>query len=285
MIASAAAFSGMSALVNVSASHLPVGELVLARGVITLGLSWLAVRKLQNPWGNDRKALARRGLLGFFGLTCYYIALARLPIAEATTLHFTTPLLTTVLAWRLLGERVGWPALLALVVGFSGVAVISQPAQISHAGGLDGLGVAVALAGAVFSALAYVQVRDLTAREDARVIVFYFPLIATPLAVPWAAADFVVPGPLQLLALLGIGVTTQLGQTFLTRGLALERASTATAVGYVQVAFAIGWGLLLFDRPLPASTVAGVVMIGAAVLLIALGRRNADAVHRVQPPA
>lgn len=277
MLASAGAFSAMSALVKLTCDGLPVGEIVLARGVVTLALSWLAVRKLAAPWGLDRRRLAQRGLLGFCGLTCYYIALSRLPLAEATTLHFTTPLLTAVLAWRLLGERLRWPGIVALLLGFAGVLTISQPAALLRASGLDGLGVSVALVGAGFSALAYVSVRRLTAREDPRVIVFYFPLIATPLALPWALWDFVVPDLSQLAALLGIGVTTQLGQLWLTRGLALERAGTATAVGYVQVAFAMSWGLLLFEEPLVTTTVAGVTMIGSSLLAIALSRQASAA--------
>lgn len=265
MIASAAAFSVMSALVNLSARRLPVGELVFSRGVITLILSYWSVRKLSHPWGHAPSGLVLRGVLGFFGLTCYYIALSRLPLAEATTLHFTTPMLTALLAWWMLGERLHWLTAAALGIGFAGVAIVSNP----RGSGLDPFGVAVALAGAMISALAYVQVRRLTAREDPRVIVFYFPLVATPLALPWAAWNAVMPTALEALALIGIGVSTQLGQVFLTRGLAAERAATATAVGYVQVAFAIGWGQLLFDQALPTTTVVGALVVGAAVLLLA----------------
>lgn len=273
MIASAAAFSVMSTLVNLAARRLPVGELVLARGVVTLLLSYWSVRKLPQPWGHAPRGLVLRGVLGFFGLTCYYIALARLPLAEATTLHFTTPMLTALLAWWMLGERLRWPTALALALGFAGVAIVSDP----QGGALDPLGVAVALTGAMFSALAYVQVRRLTAHEDPRVIVFYFPLVATPLALPWAAWDAVMPTALEVAALVGIGVSTQLGQVFLTRGLAAERAGTATAVGYVQVAFAIGWGQLLFDQALPATTVVGALVVGAAVLLLAFARPGSAA--------
>lgn len=274
MIASAAAFSVMSALVNAAARELPLGEIVLARGIITLALSYLAVRNVPNLWGTNRRGLAARGLLGFLGLTCYYIGLARLPIAEATTINHTVPLATTILAWHLLGERPGVLAVVALVVGFAGVAVISRPTHFTSADGLDPLGVGVVLIGAWVSALAYVQVRRLTATEDARVIVFYFPLLTVPLAVPWALADLVVPSALEVAALAAIGISTQLGQVFLTRGLALESAGVATSIGYVQVAFALGWSILLFHHTPPASTWIGVAMIGVAVSLVAAERRG-----------
>jgi drug/metabolite transporter (DMT)-like permease len=280
MLASAAGFSAMSALVKLASTELPVGEIVLARALVTLGLSWWAVRQLPQPWGLHRGRLLLRGLLGFAGLTSYYLALSRLPLAEATTLHFTTPLLTAVLAWRLLGERVRWTTGVALVLGFAGVAVISQPAQLLAGRGLDLLGVSAAVTGALFSALAYVTVRSLAEHEAPQVIVFYFPLVATPLSLPWALANVSMPSPAQALLLIGIGVATQLGQVCLTKGLMLERAATATAVGYVQVAFAIGWGVLAFHEALRPNTLIGVLMIGLAVVTIGF----ANPPRTQQPP-
>jgi drug/metabolite transporter (DMT)-like permease len=270
MLASAAAFSVMAVLVKLAGRDLPVGELVLARALVTLALSAWAVRKRPQPWGQRRAQLLLRGVLGFLGLGCYYVALARLPLAEATTLHYTTPLLTAGLAWWLLGERVDLTTAAALALGLAGVAAISQPQQLLAGAGLDALGVVAALGSACFAALAYVTVRSLAKREHPDVIVFYFPLVATPLAVPWAAVDFVMPTAGQLLLLLGIGIATQVGQVFLTRGLMLERAGTATAVGYAQVVFALGWGLALFHERLRPTTLLGVLSIGVAVILIAI---------------
>jgi drug/metabolite transporter (DMT)-like permease len=277
MMVSAAGFSAMSALVKLAGADLPLGEVVLARALVTLLLSWLAVRKLEEPWGRQRGRLLLRGALGFGGLTCYYLALSRLPIAEATTLYFTTPVLTSIFAWRILAEQVRWTTVAALALGFGGVIVISQPGQLLHGAGLDALGVAAALTAAVFSALAYVTVRSMAKREASQVIVFYFPLVAAPLAVPWAAADFVMPSATQALLLLGVGVATQIGQVFLTKSLVVERAATVTTVGYAQVGFAIAWGLLFFHDRLRPSTALGVLLIGLAVVTIGVTQRSAPA--------
>src|SRR5205814_5874512 len=120
-----------------------------------------------------------------------YVSLARLPLADATTLQNMTPLVTAVLAWWLLRERIGGAGAFAIASGLVGVALIVRP----FAGGPDVAGVAVALVGATASAIAYVTVRSLqqprgdAPGEHALVIVFYFPLVATPLALPWAASD------------------------------------------------------------------------------------------------
>src|SRR5262252_8518858 len=108
MAASAFAFSIMALLVKLASETLPTGEIVLARAVVTLVLSYALLRSANvSPWGHRHGKLVLRGLLGFCALGCYYLSIARLPLADATTLQNTTPLVTTFLAWWLLRERVG----------------------------------------------------------------------------------------------------------------------------------------------------------------------------------
>src|SRR3954467_2194977 len=93
MTLSALGFSAMSVLVKLCSPHLPTGEIVLARAVTTLVISYvMVVRAGLSPWGTQRGKLVQRGLLGFGALGCYYIALVRLPLADATTLQYAQPL-------------------------------------------------------------------------------------------------------------------------------------------------------------------------------------------------
>jgi drug/metabolite transporter (DMT)-like permease len=266
MAASALGFSAMSVLVKVASPRLPTGEIVFARAVVTLVLSYAMVRRAGlSPWGRQRGALVFRGVLGFCGLTGYYLALARLPLADATTIQNATPLITTVLAWWLLDEQIGWPTAIAIAIGIAGVALIVHPSGA----GLDPTGVAVALGAVTCSSIAYVTVRKLARTEHPLVIVFYFPLVATPLALPWAIHSFVMPQPIDWLLLIAIGATTQIGQVFLTQGLALERAGRATTVGYLQVVFAMIWQLVVFGVPPTVWTIAGAGLILGGTLLVA----------------
>ncbi len=266
MATSALGFSAMSVLVKVASSRLPTGEIVFVRALITLALSYAMLRRARlSPWGTRRGALLFRGLLGFGGLTGYYLALARLPLADATTIQNATPLITTVLAWWLLDEQIGWPTAIAIGIGVAGVALIVHPSGA----GLDPTGVAVALGAVTCSSIAYVTVRKLSRTEHPLVIVFYFPLVATPLALPWVIHGFVMPQPIDWLLLVAIGATTQVGQVFLTKGLAIERAGRATTVGYLQVVFAMIWQLVVFGVPPTAWTVAGAGLILGGTLLVA----------------
>jgi drug/metabolite transporter (DMT)-like permease len=264
---SAFGFSAMTMLVKLAAARLPTGEIVLARAVVTLVLSYALLVRARVPqsWGAQRGKLVLRGLYGFGGLAGYYGAVVRLPLADATVLWNINPLLTALLGWWLLRERVGAPTLLALAFGIAGVLLIVHPSG----SGLDPLGVAFALGAAACSAFAYVTVRELSRTEHPLVIVFYFPLVATPLAIPWAAASWVTPTPVELLILLGVGVATQLGQVFLTMGLTLERAGRAASAGYLQIVFAIGWQLAVFGSAPTAFTLAGAALIIAGTLAVA----------------
>jgi drug/metabolite transporter (DMT)-like permease len=276
MAASALGFSAMSVLVKVASPRLPTGEIVLARAIVTLAISYVMVRRANlSPWGERRVGLVLRGVLGFGGLACYYIALARLPLADATTLQNTTPLVTALLAWWVLGERLGWAAALALACGLGGVVLVVHPG-VPIAAALDPTGVAIALVGATCSAIAYVTVRQLARTEHPLVIVFYFPLVATPLAIPWAVADFTWPAPIDWLLLLAIGAATQIGQVFLTMGLAVERAGRATSVGYLQVCFAMMWQLIVFGDVPALGTIAGATLIILGTLAVSATARPAD---------
>ena len=267
MAASAFGFSAMTMLVKVASARLPTGEIVLARSVVTLALSYGMIlrARLPRPWGAQHARLALRGVLGFGGLGGYYGAVVRLPIADATTLQHVVPLLTALLAWWLLGERVGASAVVALACGIAGVLLIVHPSG----SGLDPIGVSLALGGAVCSSFAYVTVRQLSRTEHPLVIVLYFPLVATPLAIPWAAAAWVTPTPVEILLLVLVGLATQIGQVFLTLGLAVERVGRATSVSYLQIVFAIGWQLAIFGHVPEASTFAGAALIVAGTVAVA----------------
>ena len=271
MAISALGFSVMSVLVKVVSPRLPTGEIVLVRALLTLALSYALVRRAGlRPWGTQRARLLLRGVLGFGGLAGYYLALAHLPLADATIIQNTIPLFTALLAWWLLGERVGWSVALALGLGLAGVTLVVRP----HAGGiaLDPVGVAAAVGGALCSAIAYVTVRQLARTEHPLVIVFYFPLVATPLALPWALADWTWPSWPDAGLLLAIGAATQVGQVFLTMGLALERAARATSVNYLQVCFAMGWQLVVFGDAPDLATIGGAALIMLGTILSASRR-------------
>jgi drug/metabolite transporter (DMT)-like permease len=269
MVLSALSFSVMAALVKLVGQRLPSQEIILARSLVALGLSYVMLRRAGVPiWGQQRKLLVVRALLGFAALSCVFYALTRLPIAEATVLQYLYPVLTAVIAAFALRERVGLRLMFALALGTLGVIVVARPAAVfSSASTIDPLGAAVAMGGSLFTAGAYVLVRRLSQTEHPLVVVFYFPLLAVPLSLPAVALDFVLPRGAEWLGLLGVGLATQAGQVCLTRGLQAERAAFASTISYLQIVFATLWGVLLFDEIPGLGTLIGALLIFAGTLI------------------
>ncbi len=273
MAAAALAFSLMSVLVKEASHTLPSAQVVLARAVVTLALSAVMVARLRrtagvSPWGRRRWALMSRGAFGFAALGCYYWTLRRLPLAEATMIQQSSPIWGAALAYLVLGERVGRGTAVALALGFVGVALVAQPS--GHGGSV--VAIAVAIVGALMSAAALVTVRQLAATEHPLVIVFYFPLVALPAALAWAAPQLVWPTAYEWALLVGVGVATQAAQVCMTYGMAREPAARAMAVGYLQVAFAVGWGVTLFGETPAVTTWLGAALIVGGTAAMA-GRR------------
>lgn len=270
-------FSVMSLLVKVAGQRLPSMEIVLARAVISLVLSYGLLRRAGvGLWGTNRKLLVLRGALGFGALACFYYALVHLPLAEATTIQYMNPVFTALLAGWLLRERVGRWEMACVMASLAGVVLIARPGFLfgGSVAALDPLVVGIALAGALLSASAYVTVRRLGQSEHPLVIVFYFPLIATPATLPFVAPVAIWPRGWEWLVLLGVGVSTQIGQVYMTRGLQLEPAGRATAIGYLQIVFAGVWGAIFFAEYPDAWSIAGVLLIIGSTLALAARSRK-----------
>jgi drug/metabolite transporter (DMT)-like permease len=279
VLLSAAAFAAMTAAAKLAGGRLPVFEIVFVRALFSVLVTAALLRRVRSPLlGTRRPLLALRGLFGFLGLSCSFYAVIHLPLAEATLLQFIHPVFTVGLAALLLGERIGRGVVVGIPLALAGVLLVVRPGSLFGfaSAPLDPFAVGVALAGAFFAADAYVTVRHLARTgEHPLAIVFSFPAVALALSLPLLWIDFVWPQGMEWLWLLVTGVTAQIGQMALTRGIQLLPASRATTYSYTQIVFATGLGALCFGETPDALSAAG----GALVLLGAwlAGRSGAAA--------
>ena len=283
MLSSALSFSLMGVCVKALGGRIPVVEVVLARSLVSLLLSVAMLRQAGlNPWGQRRWLLVLRGLIGTAALFCVFAALAQLPLAAATVLQYLHPTFTALLAWLLLRERVGPRVLLAALLGWLAVILLSSPAELLGQRGapLPLAGVLLALAGALLSACAYVSVRALGRSEHPLVIVFYFPLVGLAVTLLPVLIDPVLPTAAECLALVGVGLFTQLGQIGITKGLLGMPAARATAMSYGQVPLAALWGWCVFHEQLDPDTALAAGLVLAATLLTLRRARPAAAEGR-----
>jgi drug/metabolite transporter (DMT)-like permease len=267
MVAGAFFFSVMSALVKVAGQRLPSQEVVFARSLIMVVICAVALRVRGIAMlGTRRRLLLLRSAFGFAALSCFYYGLTHLPIADATVIQYMNPLFAALFAVYLLRERLRPVELVGLLISLVGVVIVARPSFLF--GGearLPLFAVLVSLGGALCSGVAYVLVRKLDT-EHYLVVIFYFSALSVLGSLPFVLNQPVLPRGGEWLVLLGVGVSTQAGQIFLTRGLHAERAGPATAATLVQIIFAATWGVLWFGEIPDLWVLLGSALIVASLL-------------------
>lgn len=276
MILSALGFALMTACVKYVGQYgIPVFEIVAARALVSLVISYLDVkRKRISIWGNNKPLLFLRGVMGTIALMCVYYAVTTLPLAEATILQYTHPVFTSLLAVLFLKEKIQFSTVICILLCLLGVFAMVYPSMsLELASSLPLLSVLVAILGAFGSAIAYVIVRKLSKSEDSSVIIFYFPMVALPVSLALIGDNFVMPDFHLTLFLIFIGLFTQVGQIGLTKAMQTQTAGKASAYSYVQIVFSILLGIAFFNEVPSAWTYAGGALIVAGALVNLFGHR------------
>jgi drug/metabolite transporter (DMT)-like permease len=264
MAAGAFAFSVMSAAVKLLGESLPLFEIVVLRGIVVTVLAGTAVYRSGHSFRPQQPGrVLQRAVFGFASLVCYFYSVIHLPLADATVIFFTHPVLTALGAAVALGEHMGWREGRLILVSLLGVVLVARPSFVFGAeAALDPFAVGTGIAGAVLAAGSWVTIRSIK-QDPPLLIVFYFSLFTLVFAAPVMLLEMGVPSLADLALVVLAGVGTHLAQLWITWGLRLERAGRATAVGYIQIVFAAGLGWAVFSEVPDAWT-----WVGAAIIML-----------------
>jgi drug/metabolite transporter (DMT)-like permease len=204
---------------------------------------------------------------------CFFGGLRYLPLAEASAITFLAPILVVVLSGPLLDERPNRARWIASIVGFAGILILARPGSaIFHPAAL------LLVLAALCNALYFVTTRKL-AGEPAYTTLFYSALVGTvglSLALPWqleASAPPLSHGALFLL----LGLFAGIGHWFVISAYLLAPASMLTPFTYLQMIWATLYGFALFGQLPDHASAAGMTVIVASGLWLALqeGGRSA----------
>lgn len=211
-------------------------------------------------------AHARRAIYGITGMFFVYGAVMLLPLAEATTISFTTPMFAVLLALVLFREKIGVYRWSAVFLGFAGVLIVMQPGS---SGEVDLWGVLVGLIAAFMVALISFQIQDLNKTETPYSIVFWFTALTTPFMA--AALPFFVKAhdPQTWLIILAMALSGAVAQIALTNSLRFGSAATIIVIDYTALIWAVTYGSVIFDRVPPPTLWLGAPLIMSAGLLVA----------------
>jgi drug/metabolite transporter (DMT)-like permease len=243
--------------------NIPAIEIVFFRSLISFVMSFVYLKSMGIPvMGNNKKLLVMRGAVGAVALTMYFYTLQNIPLGSAVTMQFLSPIFTSILGVFIVKEKVHPKQWIFYIMAFAGLIIIQGfDPRISLNMFAIGIGASI-LAG-----LAYNIIRKINKTEHPLVIVFYFPLVTTPLTGLYSAFNWTMPVGEEWLILLAIGVLTQFAQYFMTMSYQLEDLSKVASLKYLTIVYALGYGYVFFDETYNWIVFSGIALILAGVVL------------------
>lgn len=212
-----------------------------------------------------------RGSLLLAGTSLFFFALSLLPQATALALFFVSPLVVTVLAPLLLGERVGGWRVLAVLVGFVGIMLILKPGT-----GAFGLGAALALGAGVLHGFYMLFTRRLAGSAPPLVTLGYTAVVGAVAMSAIAPFVWVRVAPADFAIMVLLGILAAGGHFLLIKAFDHAPATWLAPVGYFEMVTAVIYGYLAYgDLPDTLSWLGILVVVGAAVAISLKEQRTA----------
>lgn len=284
VVVASACFTSVDVTVKYLSQRYPVPLLVWARWGAQM-LIMLAVLGPTLRWKLIRTArpvihVVRGCVLVCSGL-CFFSALKYLPIAEATALNFTAPILVTLMAGWLLGEHLTKPRWAFVIAGFVGMLLIVRP-------GTEALTPAAvfALAAAGLYATFQIMTRKL-AGEDLMALLFIPSLVGTAIfsiAVPFFHYNAWYPIS-DVLLFVGIGVMGSIGHLLFIRAFKVASASAIAPFTYTQLVWSTLAGWIVFGSFPDTWTMAGIVVIAGSGIALTWYERWRSSLPAAEPIA
>ncbi|TYT27431.1 DMT family transporter [Luteimonas viscosa] len=257
MLGSTLSFAMMALAIRYATATVPTTEIAFFRNLF--GLAALMPLILRRGRALPRTRHVGRYLvrtsIGLVAMLCGFWAVGHLPLAQAVSLSYATPLFVTIGAALWLNENVRIRRWLAVAAGFLGVMVILRPGTGFTPGMI------VALLGAFFSGIVALQIKQLSRFDAPDTVVFYTYVFWVPMSLVPALFQWVWPDPMAWLWLVATGVMGTFGQLLWTRAIALGEVSALQPISFVQLPVLVVFGWWLFGETIDAWTLAGAAIV------------------------
>ena len=279
MIAATVAFAITHALSKWLVATYPVGQIMFSRSLVGLAIcATILLPALGTSIFATKRPAAHimRGLSQSLSQTFSVLAFSLMPLAGAVAINFSAPLWAALVAILWLKERAGSARWTALLTGFSGVLIVTNP-------GLDflTLGAVFALMNAIMLGFVTVAVRSMTRTELVSTLLIWqlatvsiFHSLLLPFGVNLPTASDV---PLFIMC----GVANLVGQVFWTKALMLAPAITVSPFFYFMLVWSAAIGFVVWNEVPTAPLVIGSVIVVASGLFLlwheAQGKKRAQA--------
>ena len=297
MVLATMLFAAMGVCVKFASHDFGTAAVVSARGTVGAVIMLIVARATATSLRTRVPMLhVRRGLAGVFALSMWFYSMAQLPLATSVTLNYMSSVWMAVFlllqAALLGGPRIDRRLIVAIAVGFGGVALVLHP-TLNEDQIWAGL---IGLASGMLSAMAYLQVTALGKAGEPEIrVVFYFSLMGSLMG---AATWLLLPGQINptplaeiptasWLALFGVGVFATVAQLLMTRAYARGSTLVNANLQYLGIVHAGLLGTVLFGETLGLDALLGMALIVGSGMVAARLKPAAPAAtptpHPVKP--
>jgi drug/metabolite transporter (DMT)-like permease len=273
MCAGVSMFPFMNVAVKLLAVHYPAAQITWARFTGHL-IVMLVVFLPQHRWGllRARRPVVQigRSVLMLASNLVFVMAIGRVPLATASAIGFSAPLIVTALSVPLLHEQVGWRRWSAVVVGFAGTLMVIRPGS-----GFREPAVLLLLASSFAYALYMIATRFAGRHDSAATGIIFaalFGSLGMSLVMPFV---FVMPRSiLDGLLFCSLGLLGGFGHYLVIRAFQLGPAAVIAPLGYVELIGTVILGYVVFGNFPDLWTWAGAGVIIASGIYIAWRERR-----------
>lgn len=201
---------------------------------------------------------AIRNIAHFTGQNLWFFAITVIPLAQVFALEFTTPIWVLLLSPLLLGERLTRIGLIAALIGFAGVLLVTRPGSAPLSPGL----IAAALCAVCF-AFSAIFTRRLTRTQTITCILFFLTTMQAVFGLICAGydGDFALPDATTLPWLVLIGCAGLFAHFCLTTALSLAPASIVMPIDFVRLPAIAIVGALVYNEAIDPFILLGALLI------------------------
>ena len=281
MLLASLSFAVMGGFAKTVSQVLPPVEVTFFRNVFGVALVGFAIYKSPlKQIGGKPLLLLFRGTMGFIALLAYFYIIAYIPLGEAVTYNKTSPIFVAIFAYLFLNEKLNRWAIVAIILGFIGMACISLPPEGASFSKYSLLGIFSGIG----AALAYTSIRELRVYYDTRAIVMSFmgvgtlapillmalsPYVEPPKYLEFMFDEFVMPHGILWIYLIVMGLSATASQVLMTKAYEYTKAGIVGTISYSNIVFALIIGVALGD-PIPTPLkVLGIILVITSGLIVA----------------
>jgi len=265
MFMSVCAFSIMDLIVKWSDSY-PLGQVLFFRGFFGVLLYFLIMPRdrIKNFYYTKRPGLHfLRCFFGLIALLSIFTALRNLPLATVVSISFAAPIFTTILSIFLLSEKVGFFRWLAVIVGFIGIIIITEP-------GFTSLNIYFVYPVIFCLGMSYVAItiRQLSTSEPVWLISLYFSIAITLASFFTIPYGWIMPDIKDLVLLMSIGIFGGAANLWLSQSYKFSEVSLVTPLKYLALVFAIIFGYFIWNEVPSVKTLTGAFLVITSSIII-----------------